>query len=38
MDRFSSIDFSKAQEIFDFSYRFTIQNFLPHHFQKSTAA
>lgn len=38
MDRFSSMDFGKVQEIFDFSYRFTIQNFLPHHFQKSTAA
>jgi len=38
MDRFSSMDLSKAQEIFDFSYRFTKQNFLPHHFQKSTAA
>jgi len=38
MDRFSSLDLGKAQEIYDFSYRFTIQNFLPHHFQKSTAA
>jgi len=38
MDRFSSMDFSKAQEMYDFSYRFTIQNFLPHHFQKNTAA
>ncbi len=38
MDRFSSMDLSKAQEIFDFSYRFTKQNFLPHHFQKNTAA
>ncbi len=40
MDRFSSLDLSKTQtqEIFDFSYRFTIQNFLPHHFKKSTAA
>jgi NTE family protein len=38
MDRFSSMDLSKVQEIFDFSYRFTIQNFLPHHFQRSTAA
>jgi NTE family protein len=38
MDRFSSLDLSKVQEIFEFSYRFTIQNFLPHHFQKSTAA
>lgn len=38
MDRFSSLDLSKIQEIFDFSYRFTMQNFQPHHFQKSTAA
>jgi len=38
MDRFSSMDFSKAQEIFDFSYRFTMQNFMPHHFQKNNAA
>jgi NTE family protein len=38
MDRFSSLDLSKAQEIFDFSYRFTKQNFLPHHFEKSKAA
>lgn len=38
MDRFSSLDLSKAQEIYDFSYRFTIQNFLPHHFQKNKAA
>jgi NTE family protein len=38
MDRFSSLDLSKAQEIFEFSYRFTKQNFLPHHFEKSQAA
>jgi NTE family protein len=38
MDRFSSLDLSKAQEIFEFSYRFTKQNFLPHHFEKSKAA
>ena len=38
MDRFSSLDLSKVQEIFDFSYRFTIQNFLPHHFHKSKVA
>jgi NTE family protein len=38
MDRFSSLDLSKAQEIFEFSYRFTKQNFLPHHFQKHAAA
>jgi NTE family protein len=38
MDRFSSMDTSKAQEIFDFSYQFTKDNFLPHHFQKTEAA
>jgi NTE family protein len=38
MDRFSSLDLSKAGEIYDFSYRFTMQNFLPHHFQKHSAA
>jgi NTE family protein len=38
MDRFSSLDLSKGKEIFDFSYRFTMQNFLPHHFKKSRAA
>lgn len=38
MDRFSSLDLSKAQEIFEFGYRFTKQNFLPHHFEKSAAA
>ncbi len=36
MDRFSSLNLSKAQEIFDFSYRFTKDNFLPHHFNKVT--
>lgn len=38
MDRFSSLDLSKAQEIFEFGYRFTKQNFMPHHFEKSAAA
>jgi NTE family protein len=38
MDRFSSLDLSKAEEIFEFSYRFTKQNFLPHHFEKNKAA
>jgi NTE family protein len=38
MDRFSSLDLSKIQEIFDFSYRFTKQNFLPYQFKKNTAA
>ena len=38
MDRFGSLDLSKAQEIYEYSYRFAIQNFLPHHFQKSSVA
>lgn len=38
MDRFSSFDIGKAQEIFDFAYRFTKDNFMPHHFQKNIAA
>lgn len=38
MDRFSSFDIGKAQEIFDFGYQFTKHNFLPHHFQKNTVA
>ena len=37
MDRFSSFDIGKSQEIFDFGYQFTKQNFMPHHFQKPTA-
>lgn len=36
MDRFSSFDIGKAQEIFDYGYQFTKQNFMPHHFQKQT--
>lgn len=38
MDRFSSLDLSKAKEIFEFSYSFTKQNYLPHHFNKPEAA
>jgi Predicted esterase of the alpha-beta hydrolase superfamily len=38
MDRFSSFEIGKAQEIFDFAYRFTKDNFMPHHFQKTIAA
>lgn len=38
MDRYSSLEIGKAQEIFDFAYRFTRDNFLPHHFQKTIAA
>ena len=37
MDRFSSFDIGKANEIFDYGYQFTKQNFMPHHFQKSTS-
>jgi len=36
MDRFGSLDLSKAKEIYEYGYRFAIQNFLPHHFQKSS--
>jgi len=38
MDRFGSLDLSKAQEIYEYGYHFAIQNFLPHHFQKSNVA
>lgn len=38
MDRFSVLDLSKAEEIYQFSYHFTKQNFLPHHFSKSKVA
>ncbi len=38
MDRFSSFDIGKAQEIFDYGYQFTKQNFMPHHFQKQATA
>lgn len=38
MDRFSSFDIGKAQEIFDYGYQFTKKNFMPHHFQKATSA
>ena len=37
MDRFSSFDIGKAQEIFDYGYQFTKENFMPHHFQKPAA-
>ena len=32
LSKYSSFDISKAQEIFDISYKFTHANFLPHHF------
>jgi NTE family protein len=38
LDRFSSLDLSKVQDIFDFSYNFTKENFLPHHFQVQKSA
>lgn len=37
MDRFSSFEINKAQEIFDIGYQFTRKNFLPHHFQKAVS-
>lgn len=33
LDRFSSFDIGRAQEIFDTGYHFTKNNFLPHHFE-----
>jgi NTE family protein len=38
MDRYSSMDLSKVQEIFDYGYRFAIENFTIAQFQKKTAA
>jgi NTE family protein len=38
MDRFSSFEIAKAQEIFEAGYHFTKKNFLPHHFQKPRVA
>ncbi len=38
MDRYSSLAVGKAQEIFEYGYKFTKENFLPHHFQKPTSA
>lgn len=38
MDRFSSFEIGKAQEIYDIGYAFTRKNFLPHHFQKANVA
>jgi NTE family protein len=35
MDRFSSLDLSKVQEIFDYAYRFTKENFLVADFEKN---
>jgi NTE family protein len=34
MNQFSSFDLKRAEDIFEAGYRFTKQNFLPHHFQK----
>jgi len=38
MDRYSSFEIGKAQEIFELGYHFTRSNFLPHHFDKAAAA
>jgi NTE family protein len=35
MDKFSSFDIGRAQEIFDVGYKFTKENFMPHHFQSN---
>jgi len=37
MSKYGSFDISKAQEIFDYGYKFTKSNFLPHHFQFPSA-
>lgn len=37
MDRFSSLDLSKVQEIFEYGYRFTKENFSPASFKKQAA-
>jgi|JI10StandDraft_1071094.scaffolds.fasta_scaffold246895_2 NTE family protein len=38
MDRFSSLDLGKVQEIFDYGYRFTKENFSPASFEKQAVA
>lgn len=38
MDRYGAFEIAKAQEIFEYAYRFTKDNFLPHHFQTTIAA
>jgi NTE family protein len=35
LDRFSSFDIGRAKEIFDIGYKYTKENFMPHHFQRS---
>ena len=37
LDRFSSFDITRAKEIFEIGYHYTIENFTPAHFQKQTA-
>lgn len=37
MSKYGSFDIGKAQEIFDYGYKFTKGNFLPHHFQFASA-
>jgi NTE family protein len=38
MGRFSVFEMNKAQEIFDAAYKYTKENFLPQHFQKTRVA
>jgi NTE family protein len=38
LDKFSSFDIARAQEIFDAGYKFTKENFMPHNFQREKVA
>lgn len=38
LGRFSSLDMSRARDIFDAGYKYTKENYLPHHFEKARVA
>jgi NTE family protein len=38
LGRFSSLDMARAREIYEEGYKFTKENFMPHHFQKPRVA
>lgn len=38
LGRFSSLDMAKARDIYDAGYKFTKENFFPHHFKKTQVA
>lgn len=38
LGRFSSLDMSRVRDIFEAGYKYTKENYLPHHFQKSRVA